>query len=85
MESNRDESYRCIDMTMRYIKKKDLDNAWKYSVKANKLYPTSKSKRELSMLKMFHLTNHLKKFFLCIIILSKPVNLAGSLDHFANK
>lgn len=51
MEGNRDESYRCIDLTMQYIKKKDLDNAWKFSVKANKLYPSSQSKRELSMLR----------------------------------
>jgi len=48
MESNRDEASRCIEMTKIYIKKKDLDNAWKFSVKANKLYPSQETKRELS-------------------------------------
>ena len=47
MESNRDEASRCIELTRIYIKKKDLDNAWKFSVKANKLYPSSETKREL--------------------------------------
>lgn len=47
MESNRDEASRCIELTKLYIKKKDLDNAWKFSVKANKLYPSPETKREL--------------------------------------
>jgi len=46
MESNRDEAYRCIELTMLHIKKKNLKTAWKFSVKANKLYPTLESKRE---------------------------------------
>lgn len=47
MEGNRDEACRCIGLTKFYIKKKDLDNAWKFSVKANKLFPTSETRREL--------------------------------------
>lgn len=46
MESNRDEASRCIEIARLYIKKKDLDNAWKFSVKANKMYPSSETKRE---------------------------------------
>lgn len=46
MESNRDEAYRCIELTKLYIKKKDLDTAWKFSIKANKLFPTSETKRK---------------------------------------
>lgn len=47
MESNRGEASRCIDLTKFYIKKKDLDNAWKFSVKADKLFPSSETKRKL--------------------------------------
>jgi len=46
MESNRDEASRCIEFARLYIKKKDLDNAWKFSTKANKMYPTPETKRE---------------------------------------
>lgn len=46
MESNRDEASRCVDLSKSYIKKKDLDKAWKFSVKAHKLYPTSETKRK---------------------------------------
>lgn len=49
MESNRDEASRCVELTRIYIKKKDLDNAWKFSVKAHKLYPTPETKRELPL------------------------------------
>nr|WOX63133.1 dnaJ-like protein subfamily B member 14 [Myzus persicae] len=51
MESNRDEASRCIELTKLYIKKKDLDNAWKFSVKANKLYPSPETKRLMKKLK----------------------------------
>ncbi|KAL4149208.1 hypothetical protein QTP88_003197 [Uroleucon formosanum] len=51
MESNRDEASRCIEFTKIYIKKKDLDNAWKFSVKANKLYPSPETKRLMRKLK----------------------------------
>ncbi|CAH1708296.1 J domain-containing protein DDB_G0295729-like [Aphis gossypii] len=51
MESNRDEASRCIDIARLYFKKKDLDNAWKFSVKANKMYPSSETKRLISELK----------------------------------
>ncbi|XP_026812990.1 dnaJ homolog subfamily B member 12-like [Rhopalosiphum maidis] len=51
MESNRDEASRCIELARLYIKKKDLDNAWKFSTKANKMYPTSETKRLLKKLK----------------------------------
>lgn len=47
MEGNRDEASRCIELTKLHIKKKDLDSAWKFSVKANKLYPTCVTKRKL--------------------------------------
>jgi len=47
MESNRDESSRCIEFTKSYIKKNDLENAWKFAVKANKLFPSPVTKREL--------------------------------------
>ncbi|KAL4088526.1 hypothetical protein QTP88_023620 [Uroleucon formosanum] len=51
MESNRDEAFRCIELTKIYIKKKDLDNAWKFSVKANKLYPSPETKHLIIKLK----------------------------------
>lgn len=51
MESNRDEASRCIEIARRFIKKKDLDNAWKFSVKANKMYPSSETKSLVSKLK----------------------------------
>ncbi|VVC37870.1 DnaJ domain,Tetratricopeptide-like helical domain [Cinara cedri] len=44
MESNREEAYRCIELTKLYIKKKNLDQALKFSIKANKLYPTTETK-----------------------------------------
>lgn len=47
MESNRDEAFRCVELSKLYIKKKDLDKAWKFSVKAHKLFPSSKTKCEL--------------------------------------
>lgn len=50
MESNRGEAYRCIELTKLYIKKKDLDNAWKFAVKANKLFPSSETKREFKII-----------------------------------
>jgi hypothetical protein len=46
MEGNRDEASRCIELTKLYIKKKDLDNAWKFSVKAHKLFPSNETRRE---------------------------------------
>lgn len=48
MESNRDEAYRCIELTKYYIKKKELDAAWRFSVKANQLFPTSETKSKLN-------------------------------------
>jgi len=63
MESNRDEAYRCIELTKFYILKKDLDNAWKFSVKANKLFPSSESKLLMKKLKksLKKAKRHLKK------------------------
>lgn len=48
MESNRDEACRCIELTKLYIKKKHLDNALKFSIKAHKLFPTTETKREFN-------------------------------------
>lgn len=47
MEYNREEAYRCVELTKLYIKKKDLDKALKFSIKANKLYPTTETKCKL--------------------------------------
>lgn len=49
MESNRDKASRYIELSKYYIKRKKLKKAWKFSVKANKLFPTSKTKRESSI------------------------------------
>jgi len=46
MESNCDKASRYIELIMLHIKKKNFKTAWKFSVKANKLYPTLESKRE---------------------------------------
>ncbi|XP_025420968.1 dnaJ homolog subfamily B member 14-like isoform X2 [Sipha flava] len=51
MEGNRDEASRCIELTKLYIKKKDLDNAWKFSVKAHKLFPSNETRRLMLKLK----------------------------------
>lgn len=49
MEKNCCESYRCIEITKLCIKRKDLNTAWKFAVEANKLYPSSESKREFKI------------------------------------
>lgn len=50
MECKQEKASHCLELVRFYIKKKDLVNALKYSVKAYKLYPITVIKCELKCL-----------------------------------
>lgn len=49
MEYNRSNAFRYIQISKLCIKNKNFEKAWEYSVKANKMFPTAITKRELHL------------------------------------
>lgn len=46
MEVNKDEALRCIDIAEQCIADGNSEKAWKFLIKAEKLYSTSKAQSE---------------------------------------
>lgn len=46
MDSNKDEAQRCIDLAEQAFTEGKIERAEKFLLKAEKLYPTDKAKRE---------------------------------------
>jgi len=44
MDSNRDESERCIELAKNFIKSNEYQKALKYLIKAEKLFPSKQAK-----------------------------------------
>ena len=46
MESNRDESFRCLRLAEKYLQQGDKSKAEKFGQKATKLFPSNEAKGE---------------------------------------
>ena len=49
MEGNRDESERCIDLALKYLRNGDTGKALRFLQKGQKLYPSKKAEGKLEM------------------------------------